>query len=164
MQSKFVLGKNLSPGCVDLRYESYDHRVPLTIPQPTPSGGQLFYAKKAIFCIRDDIFRVNPRPLTAFPSLPPVSAYTSVHCQCPTMTCFDKSNWNPLYKLPAIASGGVSERASVNGETIRMHIYHRNSAASGPTERSESRPPRRRRPIIQSNLSRRRRPVLYHTL
>merc|ERR1711879_264564 len=74
------------------------------------------------------------RPLTAFPSLLPVPSYTSVHCQCPTMTCFDKSNWNPLYKLPAIASGGVSERESVNGETIRMHIYHRNSAASGPTE------------------------------
>ena len=60
------------------------------------------------------------------------------------MTCFDKSNWNPLYKLPAIASGGVNVRESVNGETIRMHIYQRNSAASGPTERSESRPPRRR--------------------
>merc|ERR1711879_231617 len=101
------------------------------------------------------------RPLTAFPSLLPVPSYTSVHCQCPTMTCFDKSNWNPLYKLPAIASGGASECEWRNDPNAYLSPE---LGGVGADRRSESRPPRRRRPIIQSNLSRRRRPVLYHTL
>lgn len=164
VQSTFVchvFGKNLSTAAIsDLtRVPRHESLPPIVHPTLFLSTASFFNGKKAILCIRDDIFRANDGIFTKSTSLLPwlwsVSRDLLRH-----HIIFWKIG--TFFKLPATTNGGVkwvSEWVVWNNSNAYLSLKF----GVGGLDKSELSPARASIQIYRdSRLS--RRPVLYHTL